>query len=43
MTALLTFALAYAVWFAYCAIDAPTLCARVAHLIANRIRHGGTR
>lgn len=40
---LLAFALAYAVWFAYCAIDVPDLCARAAHLIADRIRHGGIR
>ena len=40
---LLRFAVLYAVAFAYCAIDVPTLCARAAHLIADRIRHGGIR
>ncbi|MET8978500.1 hypothetical protein ABZX85_23070 [Streptomyces sp. NPDC004539] len=39
---LLTFALVYAVVFAYCVIDVPDLCARTAHLIVDRI-HGGTR
>ncbi|MEX3101187.1 MULTISPECIES: hypothetical protein [unclassified Streptomyces] len=40
---LLWFAVLYAVGFAYCVIDVPDLCARAAHLIADRIRHGGIR
>lgn len=31
------------VFVAFCAIDAPTLCARAAHLLADRLRHGGAR
>ncbi|WP_158101517.1 hypothetical protein [Streptomyces bobili] len=40
---LLWIATAWAVFLAYCAIDAPTLCARAAHRLADRLHHGGTR
>lgn len=40
---LLWFAICWAVFLAYAATDVPSLCARVAHLLADRIRHGGTR
>ncbi|WP_338683832.1 hypothetical protein QD712_25525 [Streptomyces acidiscabies] len=33
----------WTVWLAYCALDVPDLCARAAHLISDRIRHGGAR
>lgn len=31
------------VWLAYCAVDAPTLVARAAHHIADRLHHGDAR
>lgn len=39
---LLWLAIACAVFLAYCATDAPALCARAAHRLANR-RPGSTR
>lgn len=40
---LLWAATVWAVFLAYAAVDAPTLCGRAAHRLADRIRHGGTR
>ncbi|MFI1371289.1 hypothetical protein ACH4UY_04665 [Streptomyces longwoodensis] len=38
----LWFGVAWATFLAYCATDAPALCARAAHRLANR-RPGSTR
>lgn len=40
---LLWFAIAWAVFLAYCATDAPALTARAAHFLADHLRHGSTR
>ena len=40
---LLWFTVAWAVFLAYAASNAPALCARLAHLHAERLHHGGTR
>lgn len=40
---LLWAAVVWAVFLAYAAVDFPTLVARAAHLLADRIRHGGAR
>lgn len=40
---LLWAATVWSVFLAYAAVDIPALCARAGHLLADHIRHGGTR